>query len=317
MREAKSAIMLAAAAIVLLSGCSGSQSPYTIVPNGPAQNSSLRNPATVLAALKYARAKIPRDLFVADSGNGAVELLHNTSYRDVGAITSGIDYPVDVFLDAKANLYVANDVGGDVAEYASGNTGSPNFVYSSGLACPLAVTTDAHDNVFVGDCGANLTEYFQDVNHPAAQCNAGGLVSGIAVDAAGDVFASTFNSGLYNLVEYPGGLKNCNKIVLSVQIPAPHGIALDKNDNLLVAAQNSVVVVPPPYSSVSGTIGSGFIAAITVRLNRGNTEAFVADIENETVTIVSYPGGTNITVLGLQNGLGEPTAAVDWPNAVY
>ncbi len=35
------------------------------------------------------------------------------------------------------------------------------------------------------------------------------------------------------------------------------------------------------------------------------------------MTVASYPGGTNVSVLGTSNGLKHPMAAVDWPNAVY
>lgn len=317
MREAKLVITLAAAATVLLYGCS--QSPNTVVPNGLEQNLTLRNPA-ILGGLKAAHAIIPRDLYVADQGTNAIDILHNKTFRDVGVITSGISLPVSVFLDARGNLYVANFVG-NVAEYAPGNTGSPNFVYNSGIGYEVeAVTTDAHDNVFVADIGGNLTEYFQGDNQVIAQCNARGSASGIAVDSSGNVFASAYNATANSprLVEYPGGLKNCNEITLSAPLASlAQGIALDKNDDILVAQGGQVVEIAPPYSSIAGTIGSGFNNAREVTLNRANTEAFVSDWSNETVTIVGYPGGSNITVLGVQNGLAKPFAAVDWPNAVY
>ncbi|MBV9263117.1 MAG: hypothetical protein JO324_02270, partial [Candidatus Eremiobacteraeota bacterium] len=76
-------------------------------------------------------------------------------------------------------------------------------------------------------------------------------------------------------------------------------------------------VIDPPYTSVTRTIGSGFSGAINVKLNKKNTLAFVADYGNNTVTIVNYVTGANVTVLGRANGVVSPRAVVDWPNAVY
>jgi hypothetical protein len=122
------------------------------------------------------------------------------------------------------------------------------------------------------------------------------------------------------IAEYPGGLRGCNLqdtgILLSDQLILG-GMAFDKYDNLLVANGTRVLVVDPPYSSITGMIGSGFAKATDVTLNKKNSVAFVTDLLNGTVTLVSYPGGSNLTVLGAQNGLYAPYGAVDWPNAAY
>jgi hypothetical protein len=90
-------------------------------------------------------------------------------------------------------------------------------------------------------------------------------------------------------------------------------MSFDKNNNLFVANGTRVLVVDPPYSSITGSIGSGFALATDVTLNKRNSLAFVADLANGTVTVVGYPGGSNLTVLGIQNGLFAPWWAVDCP----
>jgi hypothetical protein len=57
--------------------------------------------------------------------------------------------------------------------------------------------------------------------------------------------------------------------------------------------------------------------AAAIFLNKANKLPFVTDTCNFTVTIVNYLQGTNVTVLGTGNGLSEPEAAVEHPNAVY
>lgn len=320
MRTKNLVFTLAPAVGLLFSGCSSSQSPNAIVPSSAAADSALRSPAVTPGALRSAHAKKRRDLYVADFGTDAVEILQNKSYRDVGVITDGISGPRDAFLDNRGNLYIANFSSSSVAEYAPG-TGAPSFVYSNGMSEPAAVTTDAHGNVFEADFAAGtVNEYFQGLNEVVASCSVGYELYGVAVDSSGDVFIEYFSEPAH-LAEYPGGLKNCNEQVLSVALPyggtSPGGIALDKNNNILAADGSEVAVIDPPYTSIAGTIGSGFSGAMNVRLNKRNTEAFVTDPTNHTATVVSYPGGSNVTVLSTQNGLSEPFAAVDWPNAVY
>jgi DNA-binding beta-propeller fold protein YncE len=78
-----------------------------------------------------------------------------------------------------------------------------------------------------------------------------------------------------------------------------------------------VDVIDPPYLSITRTIGSGFVAPQGVSLNKKNKLAFVADVQNGTVTVVNYATGVNVTVLGPAQGLTSAFTVVDGPNAVY
>ncbi|HEV3091036.1 MAG TPA: hypothetical protein VGX91_06265 [Candidatus Cybelea sp.] len=282
---------------------------------GGAQNA----PNAAPAAAVVAGAKAPQDLYVADFGADTVDLFSNTSYKSAGTITDGIDSPGALFLDRQGQLYVANIDGADVTEYAAGSTGEPSFKYSAGMHNPYSVTTDAHGNVFEGDLYGYLNEYAQGVDKTIAACTAPGTVFGMAVDASGDVFVDYFGKplGPANLVEYRGGLSaSCSAKTLTTN-SYPGGIALDKNGKLLVAEGTKVVVIDPAHPKGAAKIGSRFSGAIDVRLNGANTEAFVTDNSNDTVTVVSYPAGKNLKVLGSKNGLKSTRAAVDSPNAVY
>jgi hypothetical protein len=257
------------------------------------------------------------DLYVADTGTNGIHLFHGRKYRSVGSITKGIDYPVDVFLDSHSNLYVANLNAANVVEYAPGNTAFPVFTYTADMLYPSAVTTDQKGHLFEGEQTGTINEYDVDANSTIAVCtpSSGFQITGLGVDRLDDVFAAITDTGI---VEYTGGLQpSCSEKSLPVAIN-PRGIALDNNGNLVVAAGAAVDVIDAPsYDRVTSTIGSGFSCAANVRLNKANTLAFVSDLCNNTVTVVRYPSGTNVTVLGGANGLVNPSAAVDWPNAVY
>ncbi|MGB6601701.1 MAG: hypothetical protein WBE77_11525 [Candidatus Cybelea sp.] len=248
-------------------------------------------------------------------------MLRNKTYQDLGVITNGINGASDVFVDKQGNLYVANSSSPNVAEYSPGAT-SPTFYYSAGMSAPSAVTVDAHGNVFEGDNNGAVNEYFQGYNVLAASCHVGGsqggVVVGIAVDSAGDVFINLYSPGYSNFIfEYFGGLGSCYR-GYATRVPQSVGhIALDAESNLLVLVGGAVYVFDPPYTSLSSTIGSGFSDAVDVKLNRANTQAFVTDSTSHTVTVVSYPGGSNVRALGSSKGLINPYAAVDGPDAVY
>jgi hypothetical protein len=313
-----SEILIGAFFSALLAACGG---PY----NASTQTSGLPparvlgTPASEKVLYSLQAARIPRDLYIADAGTNEVDLLRNKTYRDVGVITNGVSGPQDVFLDRQGRLYVANATTSDVTEYAPGNTSAPIFTYSAHVVFPDAVTTDARGNVFEGDANGSINEYFQGSNGVVASCSQGGNVDGVAVDSSGDVFVDVFvlPSGPAELVEYPGGLSKCSATILGATLSAAGGVALDNNRNLLVCNGGEVSVIDPPYTNVTRTIGSGFAFTIAVTLNKSNTLAFVSDSTNNTVTVVRYPRGTNLTVLGIANGLKAPLGAVDQPNAVY
>jgi len=301
---ASAAILATALGASLVAGCDG-ETP--------------RSNSVVPAAVASDAAKSPENLYVADVGADAVELFGNTSYKKAGEIKNGIDSPVDVVLDEQGRLYVANVDGADVTEYARGKTGSPSFTYNDGMQNPYSVTADAHGNLFEGDMFGSINEYAQGVNKIVAGCTVTGAAFGLAVDSSGDVFVDYFAKpmGPANVVEYKGGLSGSCKATALAMSTFPGGVALDKNGKLLVAEGTKVVVIDPGHASAAVKIGSGFSGAVNVRLNKANTQAFVTDNAKNDVTVVSYPAGKDLKVLGTGNGLKESRAAVDSPNAIY
>lgn len=298
------------AAALMLAACASSGSA---TPAGPPMLPQLQRTSPITPNT------IPQQLYVADDGDNAVYFFRNNTYKEVRFLSNEIDDPDDVAVDDVGNLYVANQtsggVNGDVNEYGP-NEGAPFFTYENTEGTefiPLAVTVDGRGDLFVGYLNGVLAEYGQENNNPIGYCSLIGQVSGVAVDTSKDVFIS-YAGG--KLAEFPGGIeKGCNAKLLGASVAAA-GIALDATRNLLIAAGGQVDVIDPPYSSITGTIGSGFNNAVNVHLNKTHTLAFVTDEGNNTVTVVSYPSGTNVKVLS-GSGIDQPSAAVDSPNAVY
>lgn len=299
MRSRLYVVLLATLGTSLVAGCGGG-----------AQNSNPLVPGSVASGA----AKPADDLYVADDDANAIELLSNTGYKKAGIIKDKISGPTDVFLDEKGRLYVADADGQRVTEYEPGKS-TPSFIYNVSMNYPYTVAVDTQSNLFEGDLYGAINEYAQGINRVVAGCTVPGPVFGLAVDSSGDLFADYFGKpmGPAKVIEYQGGLtSSCNAKTVA-KSAAPGGIALDKNGKLLVAEGSKVVVIDPRNANAAVKIGSGFASAVNVHLNKDNTEAFVTDNSNNNVTVVSYPAGTNMTVLGTDQGLKAPRAAVDWP----
>lgn len=324
-------------ATVALAGCSsGSQLPAFgplsrgmghAQPRPPADDArsgrSLRFLATsrllqfAQRGLTLAKDRGPKELYVSDFT--AVVLLKNGTYMNVGTIAKGLVSPDGDFVDAAGNLYVADYDAVDIQEYKPGGK-SPSFTYKRNMIDPVSVSVDSHGNVYEADYdGWYVNEYVQKSNTVINSCSPGGGVEGVAVDANNDVFVD-YNesaSGPGKIAEYQGGLSGCHETVFSVALKFAGGMVLDARENLIVVDQTApaVDIIAKPYSSITGALGSNYIAPFHVTLDKNNRLAFVADLYD--VDVVDYPYGSLVKTLGSANGFDSPASAVDDPNAVY
>ncbi|MGB8519844.1 MAG: hypothetical protein WCD38_06725 [Candidatus Tumulicola sp.] len=306
-------IAAASAAVAILTACSG----------GP-QSGSTGLPQTTAGAA----ARVPRPepqatgsfLYVADYSKGSIEILQRVHQRwlNAGAIKESVLEPRDAWVDKSHNLYVANGLG-PVTEYDS--SGKLIFGYES-AGSGKAVTTDNHGNVFV--VGVDVNEYPQGIDNAFSCEMPNAEPVAIAVDKDGNVFVGAFlGNGRGKIVEYVGGLVNSKCDSTRLPIPfssAPHGIAIDKEGNLLATDPDRGVgdidVIAPPYTSITRTISTGGPWPVSVSLNKANTRMYVSDSSLNMVHVMTYPAGAILTSLGPTEGLTQPDAAVDGNNFV-
>lgn len=297
----------------MLSACSNAAKTSSGLPPLVANNFTT---GAAKLAYRLKSASTAQALYVSDPGNHAIEILQGHPWGTVGTITSSLNEPQGLWLDKNRHLYAANFGNGSVTEYDP--AGNLVFTYTAGAQASTSVTTDRFGNVYEGDWSGFVNEYQPHVNSVALTCSIGAdtNIGGIAVDARGDVFVS--NSDFPgHIIEFKHGLLNshCTGTTLAVALLVPYGIALDSHNNLIVADVGGTIdIVAPPYTSISGTLGSGWNMPVCVTINKANTRAYVGDFGAKTVTILTYPGGATIQTLGSTNGLNTPYCGIDSKN---
>lgn len=331
------AATIAASFAVLLAGCSsgGWFGPSTLPSTTQSQVRHGGNPTdgTGLAPGVHLHAVAARPshevpsaslvgLFVSELAQNDMKVLKNGTYGLLGTISSGLNGPDGIWVDQLGNVYATNVIGKNVTEYAK-NHKTVGFTYSAGLGDPITVTSDLHNNVFVGDYNLSnngfINEYRQHHNTVAVTCAPGGGVEGVAVDTNGDVFAAynVNGGGSAKIVRYKHGLAGCHGTVLAPTLQFAGGMVLDAHHNLIVVDQTvpAVDVIKPPYTTISKIFSVS--GPFRLGLNKSNTLLFVTEPNSTAVAVLKYPSGTLQKTVGTSNGLQGAEGVTDEPNAVF
>ncbi|MGA8574432.1 MAG: hypothetical protein WB609_01935 [Candidatus Cybelea sp.] len=345
----------AVVAAALLSACSNGVSQGTnagLPSTGGSQSRGLLDPARSGVAPKFLGmirhghaakhgvrpAFTNHVIYIDDSGNSAADVVKYNHWTDFeGTIGSGLTGPdgnwVDKPVAGVRHLYIANYSGPNITEYDT--AGNLVFTYNANMADPVDVTTDKNGNVYEADFnytvqgGGYVNEYAQQSNTVMASCSPGGNVEGVAVDKHGNVFVAYNNlsTDVGSVAEYVGGLvsSGCTATVEPITFGYLGGIALDRQGNLVVCDQTGpgfsgslVDVLAPPYSAITGTLGSGYSDPFHVKVDMAGTKAYVTDLGAAAVDVLNYPSGSNIATINSTSttGVVSPTSAVDEHNMV-
>jgi sugar lactone lactonase YvrE len=191
------------------------------------------------------------NLYVADSGNSQiVEVPFDPATGVYGAhitLATGLSGPSGLALDDAGDLYVADSGNARVLLLASSGglpVGSISTTFGTGFIKPVAVAVDNADGyVYVSDAGAG--QVVQVGTHTLVQADVvTGLTTpaGVAVDAAGDLFAVDSGAPSITRVPFINGSLNPNSNTLSAIVPNPTAIAVDNAGNLYVIDTTDALV---------------------------------------------------------------------------
>jgi hypothetical protein len=288
--------LVAAAALMLLAGCSSSSGAFA-----PGQSSSLGPSAVAshhlpmagyrlvpgsavegsylvplvahpwkLAHVWPAKKKHQQVMFVADPQDNQI-LMYDPKTPNPspeGSITTGIDYPFGVAVDKKGTLYVANLLGGSpnvgsITIYPKGKT-SPSLTIITGMENPYGIAVDSKGNVFASNLGTNT----------------------IVAYAAG-------KSSPYETISMPSGSQGL-------------GVGVDGKDNIWVGSDsnNAVYEIPKGSSTPQNAGLSGLSGTINVAFGSKDV-MYVSNFASSNVQVYKY--GTTSPSMTITDGIQGPT----------
>jgi sugar lactone lactonase YvrE len=250
----------------------GQHCPYWIALN-PTAIGSVTGQLQMLDASNNIIAKSAINLHGQGQGPG-ISILGAPAETAIG---SGYNQPKQVAVDAKGNVYVADEGQGKVLEYSAGS--STGVAVGTGVAAPTGVAVDGIGNVYIGDSGKVFKVPYQ---------------SG-ALNSAGQ---TTLISGLGNN--------------LNLAVDGAGNVYVADKDKAQVVKASTPTVASTILAGTTVTVGSGFTAPTAVAVD-GSGNVFIAD--GSSLDEVSYWGGQSTITTQLSGA--APGLALDASGSVY
>lgn len=226
----------------------GQNCPYWIALN-PTAIGNVTGQLQMLDANNKVIGKSAVNLYGQGQGSG-ISILGAPAETAIG---SGYGQPKQVAVDAKGNLYVADEGLGKVLEYAPGS--STGVSIGTGITAPTGVAVDGIGNVYIADSG----NVFEVPNESGALNSAD---------------QTTLATGL-----------GAN---LNLALDGPANLYVADKDNARVVKISTPSVASTILANTAVTVGSGFKAPSAVAVD-GSGNLFVTDGAN--LYEVSYWGG--------------------------
>ena len=151
----------------------------------------------------------------------------------VPLVSTGLNNPEGVAVDAEGNVYIA-DTGDNAVKEWNAATQTVSTLVSSGLSSPQGVAVDISGNVYIADTGDNAIKEWNAATQTVITLVSTGLSSpqGVAVDGAGNVYIA--DTGDNAIKEWNAATQTVITIVSS-GLNSPEGVAVDAANNVYIA----------------------------------------------------------------------------------
>ncbi len=328
-------VLVAAAALAFVAGCSGNsgspgssqpssltplsyQEPGTRVLPGPA----VLGPTVVPLVVHHnnlvrgwpankRKKKKHEILFVADETNNTVEMYDpkTANPSPEGSITDDLSVPIQVAVDKKSTLYVANLGNNTITEYPKGSS-TPSVTLSTGLDAPYGLAVDSKGDVFASNLDNNTvvgykpggTSPFETISFSSE-----GQAVGMGTDGKDNLWVACDTTNA--VFEIAAGTSTPVNAGLS-GVEGPINVSFGKADQMFVSNFGGVNVAVYTYGTTSPayTITSG-IEGPTLN---GVTYSDTFFQSNQDDNVVGYKKGAT-SPFSTITGLSDPAGIASSP----
>ena len=133
------------------------------------------------------------NVFIADTGNNAVEEWPAGGGNLITLVSSNLSYPEGVAVDSHDNVFIADAGNGAIKEWSAASSNVTTLV--PGLGGPQDVAVDIAGNLYMSDSGV-IKEWIAANSNVVTLATANYGPSGVAVDGSGNVYAGIPGNGV-------------------------------------------------------------------------------------------------------------------------
>jgi hypothetical protein len=288
-----------------IAGQGRSLSQYRALANGQGVRVE-QSPALVRGWMSPDAATDKNVIFWGDFDSNTITLYSakGANGKELGQITTGLNEPERLFVDANGNVYASNLGNSTVTAYKPGAT-SPFLTISTGISNPTGITVDAAGTVYVANVGNDtITEYPKGKTSPSITiANAGAEY--LATDAKDNLYATEGT-----IVEYAKGSTTGTSLALT--IGSAGALQVDSKGTLIVLDESNsdVDYFPAGKTSPSAQVSLGGFP-FGIALSKNNKQIYVSNLVGSPFEIqsIAYPKGKKAKIkLNTNSG--------DWPVSI-